>query len=383
MNQESVFIRNTTPEILSLKNYLPGPTTAEISRAAGVQRDKIVKLSSNENPLGPSPKVVDAICHAATNVSLYPSSVCKRLRDALSLTLGNGLSAENILVAAGSSEIFSFIIRAFSKPSDEVIYGDPGFSVYSDCAIVDSRISVPIPLSAPLFEFKAEAVRSNLTTKTKIIMVTRPNNPTSRLVPLKQVETICEDSPNSVVVCDEAYVEFADNYQSASAVNLIGKIGNLLVTRTFSKAYGLSDLRIGYLIGPREAVEILFKVRPKWNNGELAQEAAIAALNDREHLTRTLSTVQKGRRYLSEQLAAMGFIVTPEPQGNFVFVSPSPLGIKAETLHMDLMKDGIAIRGPPTDWTLDYLRISVGTEQENKKLVAAIRRCIRGQPTRA
>lgn len=214
-------------------------------------------------------------------------------------------------------------------------------------------------------------------------MVTRPNNPTSRLVPLEQVETICEHSPNNVVVCDEAYIEFADNYQSTSAVNLIGKFGNLLVTRTFSKAYGLSDLRVGYLIGPREAVEILFKVRPKWNNGELAQEAAIAALNDREHLTRTLSTVQKGRRYLSEQFAAMGFIVTPEPQGNFVFVSPSPLGIKAKTLLMDLMKDGIAIRGPPTDWTLDYLRVSVGTEQENEKLVAAIGRCISGQPPRA
>lgn len=373
MSEESIFIRNTTPEILKLRNYVPGPTTEEIAKIARTQREKIVKLSSNENPLGPSTKVVNAIRNAAANVSLYPSSDCNKLRNAIAFAVGRGVSDENVLVAAGSSEIFSFIIRAFSRPSDEVIYGDPSFSVYSDAATVDARIPVPIPLSDPLFEFKADALRKRLTKKTKIIIVTRPNNPTSRLVPLKQVESICEDSPDSVVVCDEAYIEFADNYEDVTAVNLIGRFENLLVTRTFSKAYGLPDLRVGYMIGAREAVEILFKIRPKWNNGELAQEAAITALKDRDHLSRTLATVQNGRRFLSERLSAMGFVVTPEPQGNFVFVSPTRLGIKAEALLVDLMKKGIAVRGPPTDWALDYLRVSIGTEEENETLITSLK----------
>ena len=376
MGRESVFVRNTTPEILRLKNYVPGPTTEEIARIASVQHERIVKLSSNENPLGPSPQVVRAIRQAAANVSLYPNSLCVKLRNELTLALGAGISAENILVACGSSEIFSLIIRAFSRPSDEIVYGDPSFSVYADAAIVDARIPAPIPLNAPSFEFKAAAVIKRLTEKTKVVIVTRPNNPTSRLVPLKEVEIICEDSPDRVVVCDEAYIEFADNYKTESAVNLIGRFENLLVTRTFSKAYGLSDLRVGYMIGSPDAVEILFKVRPKWNNGELAQEAAIAALRDRDHLSRTLMAVQKGRRFLSEKLSAMGFLVTQEPQGNFVFVSPAKLGIKAETLLADLMKLGIAVRGPPNDWTLDYLRISIGTEKENQRLVASIQSLI-------
>ncbi len=376
MGQDSVFIRNTAPEILRLKNYVPGPTTEEIARIASAQHERVVKLSSNENPLGPSPQAIEVICQAAANVSFYPSSRCVKLRNELALALGTGVSAENVLVAGGSSEIFSLIIRAFSRPYDEIVYGDPSFSVYADAAIVDARIPVPIPLSGPSFEFKAVGVRKRLTEKTKVVIVTRPNNPTSRLVPLKEVEVICDDSPDRVVVCDEAYIEFTDNYKFESAVNLIGRFENLLVTRTFSKAYGLSDLRVGYMIGSPDAVEILFKVRPKWNNGELAQEAAIAALKDRDHLSRTLTTVQKGRRFLSEKLSEMGFLVTPEPQGNFVFASPSKLGIKAETLLVDLMKLGIAVRGPPTDWTLDYLRISIGTQKENERLVAAIQSLI-------
>ncbi len=371
-SEKSVFTRNVNPAILQFQPYIPGPTIEEVIRSAHVSPENTVKLSSNENPLGPSPRVIEAIREAATRVFLYPSSKCQRLREAIASVLGNGLTPDNILVAAGSSEIFSFIIRAFSNPSDEVAFGDPSFSLYRDTATVDGRIATPIPLDEPLFDLTSSAIRQRCSDKTRIIFVTRPNNPTSRLVPPDEVRRICEYAKESVVVCDEAYVEFAEGYPDVSAVKLLEEFDNLLVTRTFSKVYGLSDMRVGYAIGPPEAIDILFKIRPKWNNGELAQEAAIAALRDREHFAKTLATVHEGRRFLCEQLQRLGFVVTPEPQGNFVFATPSPLEVKAESLLRELMMRGIAVRGPPTDWTLNYLRISVGTRAHNEKLLAAI-----------
>jgi len=371
-SEKSLFIRNANPAVLRLQPYVPGPTIEEVTRSAHVSPENTVKLSSNENPLGPSLRVVKAIQDAATRVSLYPSSKCERLREEIATVLGSGLTPNNIVVGAGSSEIFSFIIRAFSNPSDEVAFGDPSFSLYRDIATVDGRIAAPIPLNEPLFDLTSFAIRQRCSEKTRVIFVTRPNNPTSRLVPLAEVRRICEYARESVVVCDEAYVEFAEGYPRVSAVNLLEEFDNLLVTRTFSKVYGLSDMRVGYAIGPPEAIGILFKIRPKWNNGELAQEAAIAALRDREHFTRTLGIVHDGRRFLCEQLERLGFLVTPEPQGNFVFASPSPLEVKAESLLKELMMRGIAIRGPPTDWTHNYLRISVGTRAQNEKLLAAV-----------
>lgn len=375
--REPVFVKNVNPAILKLEPYVPGPTTDEIAGLAQISPKDVIKLSSNENPLGPSPKVVETVRQSALKISLYPSAKCERLRKAVARIMGHDLTADNIVISAGSSEIFSFIIRAFSRPEEEVIHCDPSFSVYRDAAIVDSRVPVPITLSEPSFELKISDIECRYSEKTKVIFVTRPNNPTSRLVPLTEVRRICELAENAVVVCDEAYIEFADDYERVSAVNLLGEFDNLLVSRTFSKAYGLSDLRIGYAIGPSEAISVLFKIRPKWNNGELAQEAAMAALNDTDHLSKTLATVHEGRIFLIEKLKTIGFIVTPNPQGNFVFASPASLGLSAERILADLMKHGIAVRGPPTDWKINYLRISVGTADQNARLISVLKEILK------
>lgn len=373
MNRESIFIRNANSALLTLEPYVAGPTLEDIMRTPRTTHEQIIKLSSNENPLGPSPKAIETIQKAAPRVSLYPSAKCERLRKAIASALGQGLMTDNILVAAGSSEIFSFIIRAFSKPSDKILFGNPSFSVYGDAAIVDGRVPVPISLEEPLFDITCSDIENQYGGTARILFITRPNNPTSRLVPLGEVRKICKLAKDAIVVCDEAYIEFAEDYRNVTAINLLSEFGNLLVTRTFSKAYGLSDLRVGYAVGPSEAIEVLFKIRPKWNNGELSQEAAIAALSDTEHLKKTLATVREGRRFLSSHLSEMGFEVTADPQGNFVFASPSPLGVRAEYLLKELMTRGIAVRGPPADWKLNYLRISVGMEVQNEKVVTAIR----------
>ena len=348
---------------------------------AKVSSDDVVKLSSNENPLGPSPRAVEAMCRAASKMSLYPNARCEKLREAIATSLSDDFSSENVLVAAGSSEIFSFIIRAFSRPSGEVIFAHPSFQVYADAAVVDGRVPVRINLKAPRFELKPSDVEKRLTKKTAIIIITRPNNPSSRLISIEDTQKICKLAPNAIVVCDEAYIEFADNYPNVSAINLIEKCENLLVTRTFSKAYGLADLRVGYVVGTAEAVNILFKIRPKWNNGELTQEAALAALSDKEHLTKTLETVRVGRAFLVDQLKSVGFTVTPNPQGNFIFARPS--SITARELLSRLMKKGIAVRGPPADWKANYLRISVGTKEQNQKLMSAIESIIGGYSDRS
>ncbi len=372
-HKKSVFLANVDPRILDLKPYVAGPTIDEILNTSHVSPDSIIKLSSNENPLGPSPKVIEAIKQAASRVSQYPSASCEKLRIAIASELGHGLQMQNVLVGAGSSEIFSFVIRAFSKPRDKVLFADPSFPVYGDAATVDGRSPLPVALKEPEFELDPNALMKQLDDKVRIIFLTRPNNPTSRLITLDDVRKICELSRERVVVCDEAYVEFADDYVEKTAVNLLSEYDNLLVTRTFSKAYGLSDMRVGYAVGPPEAVEILFKIRPKWNNGQLAQEAAVAALQDKEHLAMTLQTVHDGRAFLNRQLRDIGFLVTPDPQANFLFSSPTPRGISARTVLAKLLRRGIAVRGPPTDWTMDYLRISVGTAQQNETLVNSIR----------
>jgi histidinol-phosphate aminotransferase len=372
-HKKSVFLANVDPRIVDLKLYVAGPTIDEILNTSHVSPDSIIKLSSNENPLGPSPKVIEAIKQAASRVSQYPSASCEKLRIAIAGELGHGLQMENVLVGAGSSEIFSFIIRAFSKPRDKVLFTHPSFPVYGDAATVDGRSPLPVALKEPEFELDPNTLVKQLDDKVRIIFLTRPNNPTSRLIPLDDVRKICELSRERVVVCDEAYVEFADDYVEKTAVNLLSEYDNLLVTRTFSKAYGLSDMRVGYAVGPSEAVEILFKIRPKWNNGQLAQEAAVAALQDKEHLAMTLQTVHDGRTFLDRQLRDIGFLVTQDPQANFLFSSPTPRGIPAKTVLAKLLRRGIAVRGPPTDWTMDYLRISVGTAQQNETLVNSIR----------
>jgi histidinol-phosphate aminotransferase len=371
-SRKSVFKRNTNSAILQLEPYVAGPTREEIRKSADVPNAEIVKLSSNENPLGPSPKAIEAVRNMAGQISLYPSAKCAKLRDAIARNLRLGLTSGNVLVAAGSSEIFSFIIRAFSKPSDQIVYAYPSFSVYSDASIVDGRIPVRAPLEPPLFDIRADLIKQYMNERTRVIFITRPNNPTSRLVPLTEVRAICEGARNSVIVCDEAYVEFAEAYPSVSAVNLLNETDNLLVTRTFSKAYGLSDLRVGYVIGPTEAIDVLFKIRPKWNTGELVQTAAIAALNDTQHFADTLQLVHEGRKFFMNELTQMGFEVTPEPQGNFVFASPSRIGLQAELILKALLDKGIAVRGPPTDWKLNYLRISVGTRAQNERFVRSI-----------
>jgi histidinol-phosphate aminotransferase len=189
-------------------------------------------------------------------------------------------------------------------------------------------------------------------------------------MPLELVEEIARTAPKAVVVADEAYVEFADEHRQKTARCLMDRVENLLVSRTFSKAYGIPNLRVGYVLGPEDAVEVLFKIKPKWNVGEVAQQAAVGALSDQEHFRKVLEVVREGRRFLSDRLSRIrGLEVVPEPQGNFIMVKVKGTGHSAEAFTEAVGAQGIIIRG---DFHPEYVRISIGTASDNEAVVKAI-----------
>lgn len=367
----NTFEQLVNPDLREPELYVPGLSVEEAARRYHIAPEKIVKLSSNENPLGPPPAAMQAVEDMRSELHRYPDSKAHALREAIAAA--EGLSKDNVIFGAGSSEIMSFIIRAFSSPGDEIVCMDPSFSVYTELAKADSRQSVLIPLAAP-YELTLADVEAVLTERTRVIFMTRPNNPTSRLMPLKLFEQIAEMAGNAVVVSDEAYIEFADNYRDQTAAQLVNERQNVLVTRTFSKAYGIPNLRIGYSLGPANAIQYLFRVKPKWNVGNVAQRAAIAALGDKEHLNKTLKTVSEGRAYLVQHFNAIpGLSVLPAPQGNFIMVGVSGTGLNALEFTDALGAEGFIIRG---DFLPDYVRISIGTMAENEALIAATQRVL-------
>ena len=371
----SIFKKLANEYLEDTPSYIPGPLVKEIVRLSGLEPSKIIKLSSNENPFGPPPKAIEAIYQSISATSIYPDSKSKDLRGEIAKWLG--LLPENIVVGAGSSETMSFIIRAFSSAKDEVVCLNPSFTLYQEIASIEGRKPVVVNLEPDEFAFDPQNLGKAIGEKTKVVFLTRPNNPTSRCMPLETVKEVADSAPNVVFVSDEAYIEFADDYQHVSAINLIAENTNVLVTRTFSKAFGLAGLRVGYAVGPKSAIEYLSKIKPKWNVGTLVQNAAIGALQDSEHLTKTISTTQECRTKLVRELGGMGFGVVPKPQGNFVMVKVSPMGFTSEEFFIELAKKGISIRGGQEDLGKDFVRISIGTSAQNDALIQNIKQIIK------
>lgn len=372
MRESSRFALLANPYLEHVKPYVPGLTTQEAAERYQVPVEKIVKLSSNENPLGPPPLAVQALRDMLSQLHRYPDSKALALRTRLADA--EGLTPDNVIIGAGSSEIMSFIIRAFSQVGDEVVSMDPSFTAYSELALADGRAPALAPLQHP-FQLRMQDVRNVLTERTRVIFITRPNNPTSRLVPITLFEEIARLASNAIVVSDEAYIEFVDNYRDQTAASLITRMDNVLLTRTFSKAYGIPNLRVGYALGPKDAIDYLFKIKPKWNVGGVAQQAAIGALNDKQHFERTLSVVEVERRYVAEQLTKIdGLDILPEPQANFVMVKVEGTGLSAPAFTEALGAHGVIIRG---DFHPDYVRISIGTRTENDALLEAVREVLR------
>lgn len=352
-------LRPVSPDyIQSIAPYVPGKPIKEVEREYGVSG--ALKLASNENCLGTSPKAIEAIRAAAADVWLYPESTCPYLRPKLAAKLG--VTPDRLVFGDGSHELLEVAVRAFVEPGEEVLTSTFTFAIYRLAAAVAGRTYVEAPIRDMTYDLDALAAAIN--PRTKLIFIANPNNPTGTIVRRRELEGFLARVPEDVVVVvDEAYFEFTRDPEYPDSLRYQDGKRRLLTTRTFSKAYGLAGLRIGYAIGRPDMIGAMEKVRPAFNVAGIAQVAAEAALDDEEHVRKSRAVAHAGIDLLTAELPKLGVKVWPS-QANFVFVD---VGRDARDFFEGMIRRGVIVRpvGPT------HLRITVGTPEMNRRLLDA------------
>ncbi|MCD6318176.1 histidinol-phosphate transaminase [Candidatus Aerophobetes bacterium] len=351
-------------DILRIRPYIPGKPVEEVKRELGLK--KVIKLASNENSLGPSPKAVEAIKNYAFRIHLYPDGAGYYLRKSLAKKFK--LDKENIILGNGSDEIVSLLTRFFIQKGDQVIMGDPSFLMYK----IDTQLSggkvIPIPLKN--FKLNISEMLRSITPQTKIIFIANPNNPTGTIVRKKEVEDLFKFLPSSIlIIFDEAYCEYVEDPDYPQTLEWVRKGKNLIILRTFSKIYGLAGLRIGYGIAKKEIIDILNRARPPFNVNSLAQIAALASLSDIEHLHRSKKLVKEGKKFLYHSLKEMEIPFVPT-QTNFILIRT---GEKTKEIVDELLKRGIIVRGMESYNLPQYIRLTIGTQEENETFIRELK----------
>lgn len=348
--------------ICNLNPYLPGMPIELVAREHGLDPDKIVKLASNENPLGMSPKAKDAARRALEEANIYPDQY--QLTHKLAAKLGVG--PENIVIGNGSNDVLDLIARTFLDEGREAISSRYAFAIYE---IATKSVGASnVIVADENFGYDLDAMLAAITPATSVVWIANPNNPTGTLAPYPSLKRFVEHVPEEVVVVlDEAYYEYLESEDRVDTISWIEQHPNLIVVRTFSKAYGLAGLRVGYAVAASEIAEPLNRVRQPFNVNSMALAAAEAALDDEEFLAKTVQTNREGRMQLLDGLAALGYKTLPV-HGNFVTVR---VPNAAET-NMKLLKTGVIVRPLASYGLADWLRITIGTESENSQLLAAL-----------
>jgi len=350
-------------QLRDLAVYQPGKPIEETARELNCNPAAIIKLASNENPLGPSPKAVDAIRQALKNAQLYPDGGGFYLRDALASHLG--FPRANIILGNGSNEIIEFLGHAFLTPGDEVIISEHAFIAYKLVASLCGADAVETP--SPDYHHHLDAMLEAVTPKTRLIFIANPNNPPRTVASQRKIDDfISRLPPNIVTIFDEAYFEFLDNPPDTLQYVRAGR--NIVILRTFSKIHGLASLRVGYGVAPQELIEILQKTRQPFNVNGIAQVGALAALADEAHQRKTKRVVDAGRAYLEEQFQEMKLTFVASA-GNFVMVKVGDGAV----VFKNLLARKIIVR-PLNGYTLaEWVRISVGTMEQNRQCIAALK----------
>jgi histidinol-phosphate aminotransferase len=343
--------------------YQAGPSLEALEKVHG----PLVRLSSNENPLGASPRVVDAVAREAARIHLYPDGGSTALREALGRELGVG--PEQVIVANGADELLQLIGLAAFDPGDEIVVPEPSFEPYMTVAQIANAVIVPSPLAG--YHIALEDVRRRITGRTKAVMLCSPHNPATTIVPrgplTALLEALGDDPP--LIVLDEAYGDFVDDPEWPDALALLRRFPRLLILRTFSKIAGLAGLRVGYAVATAETIDRLNRVRAPYNVNRLGQVAALAAVEDREHREKTRQLVLEERAFLSRELASRGFLFPPS-QANFLLVKvPDPTRAREALARAGiLVRDGAAVGFP------GHLRISIGLRDTNQRLIEVLDR---------
>lgn len=355
-------------ELEGLPLYSPGKSPEEVAREMGIP--DCVKMASNENPLGPSPRAVEALREALGSVNLYPDGNSVLLREALSRKLG--ISTDRVLVTHGADEAFDLLAYAFLDRGDEVVVGDPTFSSYELAA----RTMGAKVRRVPLREYRQDvsAMMEAVSERTKMVVLCSPLNPTGTTVSGEELEGMLEAlGGRALLVLDEAYLEYVTDPRHPDALSYAAGHPEMVIARTFSKAYGLAGLRVGYVLCDPRVREALEKVKLPFNVNRLGQVAALAALEDEEHLERSRRVNEEGKSRLYALFQELGLEYVPT-QANFILVKNGRFG----DLYEDLLRKGVIVRAGEALGIPGHVRITIGDATQNDRLERALREIAAG-----
>jgi len=358
--------------IADIVPYPPGKPLDELEREYGVTGS--IKLASNENPWGPSPRALEAIKGVLSGLHRYPDGSSFYLTEALSRWLGSGM--DEVVLGNGSNEVIEFLIKAFVCAGDEVITSHPSFLMYQKFVQVRGGTNTVIPLKDMGHDLKA--IAAAVSDKTRLIFLDNPNNPCATFFSGREFDDFLHRLPESVIlVLDEAYVDFVAPEERIDVLSYIRHcegIPAVVALRTFSKAFGLAGLRIGYGLMHREIAEILHRVRQPFNINLPAQAGALAALDDEAHYNKTLNETRAGRLWLSRQVEELGCRAYPS-QTNFFLIDVRG---DATCLYEALLHKGVIVRSMKAYGYPNFIRITVGTEEENSRFIESLAVCLKG-----
>jgi histidinol-phosphate aminotransferase len=352
--------------VRNVGTYQPGTPIEDVKRQ--LKLSSAIKLASNENALGPSPKAIDALRKATGVLHRYPDSTCRDLRARLAKKLG--VDPAFLIFGNGSDELIVLALRAFVDPGDEVVVAAPTFLIYELQAKACGASVVVVPLRS--YRYDLNALKAAVTPHTKLVFIANPDNPTGTYVTKRELDAFLRDLPSQTLVfMDEAYYEFVEAADYPRTLSYV-KGRSVIVTRSFSKAYGLAGLRIGYGIAQPSLIAAMDAVREPFNVNSLAQAGASAALDDTAFLTRTRRFIQEGRRYLTKELDALKLRYVPSVT-NFILIQ---LGPRATEIAQALLLRGVIVR-EMSAWRLPgCLRVTIGTMPENRTFIQALKACL-------
>lgn len=355
------------PHIASAPLYTPGTSVEEVAARYGVA--EVIKLASNENPLGPSPRAVAAIRAALPELFRYPRIADEELRARLAERLGPNIGPEHIATGNGATELLALISQGFIDEGDEAIICPPTFPMYE--IFIRRRGGRPVGVNLTVdYGYDVEAILAAITPRTRLIFICSPNNPTGTIMTQAEADRLMAGVPDRVVVVfDESYLAFVDRDDHVKAIEYVRAERSVILLRSFSKAHGLAGLRVGYAIAHPTLAEYLWRSRLPFHLGSLALVGAMAALDDVDHVSRTRELIIAERAKLVNRLKDLGLFVVPS-QSNFIIFRP---GYDPQTVYEHLLRRGVIVRPADFFYMPDFIRVSVGTPEQNERFIAALK----------
>jgi len=356
------------PEVFTLKPYVPGKPIEDVKRELGL--DDIIKMASNENPLGSSPKAIEAVRQSLGMMYLYPDANCFNLKKRVAEV--TGINENGILIGNGSDEILMLLAATFVNRGDQIIFAQPSFSEYEFTAKIMGGKCIEVPLID--FTHDLESALMAITDRTKIVYICNPNNPTGTIVGAADIARFMEKVPDDVlVVFDEAYGEYVESPDFASGLQYVEAGRNAMVLHTFSKIYGLAALRVGYALTLPEIAQAIEMITEPFNVNMLAQVGALAAIDDVEHVELSKEVNSAGKKYLYNELEKMGLFYVPT-EANFIFLDT---GKNCQEVFQAMLRLGVIVRTGDIFGHPNFIRVTIGTQAENERFIESLQQVLK------